>query len=273
MTRSQVLANTATQLKFFRRNRLLLAGSVVIVGLMLLSSLPSLLFTSPGQRFGLVSQLYGQLLDFLLFFAAGLGLLGVSAHLRSRSYELVVTKPCRPETWLLGHYLAGSLLALLLTAAVFLMAVTLSVALGVPLQAGLIFLAVHHWAGMVVLLGWLTLLGVLVHPLVAGLLALLLRDTFVRWLLVYLVSGTNLSAFPASRALLWVARALLTAIHSALPLSQAYAEEAAAVETNLRVTADQWGALIGMLGYAVAFAALSFAMASLVLRRRRSFGG
>jgi len=273
MTRSQVLANAAVQMKFFRRNRLLLAGSVVIVGLMLLSSLPGLLFTSPGQRFGLVTQLYGELLGFLLFFAAGLGLLGVSAHLRNRSYELVITKPCRPETWLLGHYLAGSLLSLLLTAAVLFMAVTLSVALDVPLQVGLVFLAVHHWAGMVVLLGWLTLLGVLVHPLVAGLLALLLRDGFVRWLLVYLLSGTNLSAFPASRALLWVARVVLTGIHSVLPLSQAYAEDVAAVESSLRVTAEQWWALVGMLGYALAFAALSFAMASLILRRRRSFSG
>src|SRR4029079_17409804 len=79
----QVLAHARVQMRFFRRNRLLLGSSLVIVGLMLLSSVPTLLFTSPGQRFSLVTALYGELLGFLKFFAAGLGLLGVSTHLRS----------------------------------------------------------------------------------------------------------------------------------------------------------------------------------------------
>jgi hypothetical protein len=44
------------------------------------------------------------------------GLLGIALPIRDRSYELVVTKPCTPEIWLGGHFLAGVQILALLTA-------------------------------------------------------------------------------------------------------------------------------------------------------------
>jgi energy-coupling factor transporter ATP-binding protein EcfA2 len=80
----------------------------------------------------------------------------------------------------LGHYIAGVALTFGLTLCLLLLTVALSLALGVPLQAGLVYIAFYQWCGMLVTLGWVTLLSVSLHPLVAGLIALLMQEEYVR---------------------------------------------------------------------------------------------
>ncbi len=85
LLRANVLANFA----YFRRSRLLIAFALVFLLLTGLTSLPTFFVNSGVQNFNSLQDIYSTMNEFLLFFAAGLGLFVVSSHLRNRSLKMV----------------------------------------------------------------------------------------------------------------------------------------------------------------------------------------
>ena len=192
----QLLTCVRVNLLFYRRNRLLLLVAIVLLFIFLVSVIPSLLFETSNQRFSLVSHVFQSLNEYLFLFAAALGLLAVSSHLRDRSIKMVVTKPLPPEMWLLSHFLSAVLMFVALAAG----AVALSAALlwgwGIPFQAGLLYLAGVTVASCLIVFSYLTFLSSVMHPAVAGLVALTLQEATFRALSELAASGGGVVSSP-----------------------------------------------------------------------------
>jgi ABC-type transport system involved in multi-copper enzyme maturation permease subunit len=138
LLRANVLANFA----YFRRSRLLLAFALVFMLLTGLSSLPTFFGSSGVQNFNSLQEIYSTMNEFLLIFAAGLGLFAVSSHLRNRSLKMVFTKPCSPAVWLLSAFVSTVAVTLLLHLVVLTSGVVLSLVWHLPVRGGLLFISV-----------------------------------------------------------------------------------------------------------------------------------
>ena len=235
MSTTQLRATARTHLRLFRRNRLLLAGGLVVLTVMCVALTPSLLYTTAGERFSVIDRLCEDLGNFVAGLAGVMGLLGIALPFRDRSYELVVTKPCTPEVWLGGHFLAGVQILALLTAAWMAVALGLFAVSGVPPQAGLWYAGAAQLLVALVIFSWLTLLGAFFHPALALVVALLVQPEFVRNLLLWLETGTNLSHYAASRAMLAALKPLLIGLYEALPVFSPAGEAGDRVLATLRV--------------------------------------
>lgn len=241
----------------------------MVLGLLGLSMIPAVLYSTTGQRFDVVTQLFSRIGGFALFTGAALAVAGIAGHLRNKAYELVVTKPCTPETWLASQFAAAMVVVTTMLAIGLGICLVLFAVLDVPVQSGIFYLAAHRLAQALVLYSYVVLLCVLFHPVLAALLVLMLRAEIVRWLLVWLETGTNLAQFPASRWLLGGLRWLLTGLYSILPIWEPHSATADRVARTLRVEAGDLRDLGGAAGYALCFALLAFLLAAAVLRSRR----
>jgi len=270
MSTTQLGATARTHLRLFRRNRLLLAGGLVVLAVMGVALLPSLLYTTAGERFTVIDRLCEQLSTFVAGLAGIMGLLGIALPFRDRSYELVVTKPCTPEIWLGGHFLAGAQILALLTATWVGVAFALFTVSGVPPQAGLWYAGAAQLLVALVIFSWLTLLGAFFHPALALVIALLVQPEFIRNLLLWLETGTNLSRYTMSRVLLATLKPLLVGLYEALPVFSPAGEAGDRVLATLRVAPGDLGKLAEGVAYTLVAAALAFLLATARLRARRS---
>ena len=265
----QLLTCVRVNLLFYRRNRLLLLAAIVLLFIFLVSVIPSLLFETSNQRFSLVSHVFQSLNEYLFLFAAALGLLAVSSHLRDRSIKMVVTKPLPPEMWLLSHFLSAALMFVALAAG----AVALSAALlwgwGIPFQAGLLYLAGVTVASCLIVFSYLTFLSSVMHPAVAGLVALTLQEATFRALSELAASGGGVVAGPIYKALLAAIQQGLYFVYAVLPSYVPFPEAVARVQASYRVETGDLGTLLLCLVYSLVLSALLFLLAVAALRRRR----
>jgi len=264
--RDQFLANFAVDVKFYRRNKLLLAMALLFLGIALLFTGGSILFGSAAGRFELLLQLFGQLHFYTLTFTAGLGLFLVSSQIRGKNVKLVFTKPCPPEVWLGAGFASAMAVSFVLYAASYLVIVVLSLVWRIPLQAGFAFLTLQHFLEAVVVLSYLIFLTMAMHPVIAVLIVILLNENvFYQIRLGLLAAIRNSGGFllPLFEKITW-------AIYLLLPMYAPYEERTAAVGRSMRVTTQQWTMMLWSLAYTAAFAAL-FYILSLQLLRRKNF--
>jgi len=87
MNAEQLGATFRTNLRFFRRNRLLLALGLLLLVVTGISAVFSLLAGSGTSHFDLLRSTVSELNEFVIIFAGGLGLFLVSSHLRNRNLK------------------------------------------------------------------------------------------------------------------------------------------------------------------------------------------
>lgn len=261
----QLAANTRTLLRFYARNRLILALAVVLVAVMGLYLVPTLLFESSVTRFELLRQISSQLNWFALVFVAGLGLFAIASHLRNRNLKMVLTKPCLREVWLASVMLSAGLVAVLLYVVVALATLALSLAWHIPYQWGFAYIAIDGFLTAMIAMSYLLALTSAVHPVVAVLLVL-----FVSEQTLYGLKSVIAGSLEASRhkALLGAASWACDAVYMVLPMLMPFSEAKSEVYSSLRVSRDDWLTLIASGSYAVLVSLFCFLLANYFLRRR-----
>jgi len=263
--REQFFANVAIDLKFYRRNKLLLAIAILFLFISLLFVGGSLLFGSASGRFELLRTLFWQLDSFALIFTAGLGLFLVSSQVRAKNVKLVFTKPCSPEVWLGAGYASALMVSFILYAAVYLLTLALSFAWGVTPQPGFAFIAIHHFLMAATVLSYLMLLTVATHPVIAVLITILLNEemfTMIRTGLLAAIRNTGGSF------LLPVLEKITFAIYLVLPMYSPYPDSIERVASSMRVDGGEWWTLLSTLGYVSAILAMSYLLSLMLLRRK-----
>jgi hypothetical protein len=265
--RELLLLNTRVHLRFYARNRLLLAFALLMAGIMGLSMVPMLIWETSADRFSQLQAIAGELNDFALVFVASLGLFAVSFHIRNRSIKLVLTKPCPPGTWLASIFVSAGIVAAVLYGLIALISLGLSLIWKIPLQPGIAFVPFDGFVQSLVWLSFVTLLTVAFHPVVAVMVALFFNDgMFLQ--LKYLIESARVA--DAKRLWLPVAGFLCDLMYALLPMAHPFGEKSAAAHANWRVTGADLQALAAATGYAALAMALFYA-ASLYLLRRKDF--
>ena len=260
-----LLLNTRVHLRFFARNRLILALVVVVIARFALSFVPALFMQTSINRFELLRALVTQLSSMTLLVTSSLGLFAVTSHLRGRSVKLVVTKPCPPEIWLGSVFLAGTVVTAALHLLLAAITAVLSLAWGVSYQSGFAFVAVDAFLRAMIWFAYLTALGVAFHPVVAVLLALLLNEGTLYWLKFMIATAVKAKGPGLGLA---AAGGLVDAVYMALPMREPLSERTTDVYSSLRAVPADWPLLVQVGAYAALIVAFFYCLSDLMIRRK-----
>jgi hypothetical protein len=263
---SLLLVNTRVHLRFYARNRLLLAFGLVMLLMFGITLVPMLLFESSSDRFNMLRSITSQMGGYALVFTASLGLFAVSSHLRNRNVKLVLTKPCTPEIWLASIFLSALVVALVIYALLALAAAALSWLWGIPWQWGFVFVALDGACRALIQMSFLTCLATAFHPVVAVLIALFFNEG-IFYQLKYLLSGAI--AAQGGTASLLTASVLCDALYLVMPMAEPLSSRTESVYSSLRASGGDWLKLGITLGYSLLLTAFFYLVSDLLLRRKR----
>jgi hypothetical protein len=247
--------HTIAHLRFYARNRLLLAFALLVGAIALLTLVPPLVYGTDTTRFNALKQLTTTLYWFASFMTAGLGLLAMWSHISTRSVKLVLTKPSSPGRWVAAILLSAFLVSVTLHAAVTAITFSLSVVWGVGYPIGFVFVALHSLCGTMVVLSFLTVLATFVHTVIAGML--ILREFIEAGFVGH--RGGWLSAL----------QAILAGVYAMMPMTNPFEQHLQGVYGSLRVSGADWGYLAASAAYS-AGATLFFWVVSVAVLRRRT---
>lgn len=259
-------ANILAHLAYYRRSRLLLAFALVFLVLTGLQSLPMIFGFSSFQRFNVLRELFSGLTFFLQVFAAGLGLFLISSHLRNRSLKMVFTKPCSPAVWLLSAFLAAVLVSFVINCVVFGSVLTLSFVWHIPARLGLLYVSLDTFIASIAVIAYLMLLGMLVHPAIAVVFAVIFNsDLFYSgqvWALATIRSG-NSSLFLRGLARIFHFFYLL------IPMFHPLSQKTEGIYNSLRVIHSDWRYLLYSLGYTLVLTAFCYGLSLFALQGKK----
>jgi len=262
-------ANIETNLIFYRRNRLMVAASIMIVAIMSITSIPALLFTSKSQHLELIKTVMMLVTGFATVVTAGLGLMLVSQHIRDRSIKMVFTKPCLPEVWLLSSFLSAGLVAAVLYALALLVTSILGAIWGIPFQTGVVYILLNGFFQAMSLMAFATFLSVIFHPVIALFILLVLQEGLLYWLKVMLVGGIKSAGENGYVPLLKVIKVIVDALYMLWPTFSPYESKMGQLSSTLRGTDADWMYLALAIVYAVVVTAMFFFMTGYVLKKKR----
>lgn len=262
--RDALWLNLRVLLRFYSRDRLLLAFGLLMAVVFGLGFVPAFVFGTATARFETLHHIAQTLNAFAFVFVPALGLIAVSSHLRGRTLKLVVTKPCPPEVWLAAVFGSATLVAFAIHAVIALATAGLSLWWSIPYQTGFLFLAIEGFFQSIVVLSFLIVLATVLHPVVAVLTSLLFTESLASSLRV-LLAGSQAGSH---RAWLVPVQWSCDALYAVLPLYDPIGEKTSALHRSLRTVPHDWLLLLLLAAYAFTAAVFSFTVASIALRRR-----
>jgi hypothetical protein len=261
---AQLRASIGVNLKFHRRNRLLLGIGLLFLTLMALPVAVSLLIESTTQKVSLLRMLSSELNVLAMVFTAGVGLFVISSHLRAKTLKVVVTKPCLPETWLASAFLSAIVASALFFCGALALSSGLALAWGVPVKAGLAFVALESFLRSLILLAYLMFLATALHPVVAVLTQAFFNESTFEGLRFLLAAREETGSAPWLVAARW----LCNTFYCILPAHTPYSAKTDAIHTSLRVAAHDWLYLLYACGYTLVVLTFFFLLSTAVLRRK-----
>jgi hypothetical protein len=265
----QIIANIETNLIFYRRNRLLVAATIFIVLMLGITTLPSLFFMSSSKHLDQVRTIVQNIHAFAFVLTAGLGLLLVSQHLKDRSVKMVFTKPCLPETWLLSSFLSAAIVAFVLYAGAFIIAVILAAIWGIPFPSGIIYMSLNEYFQTISLMAYVTFLSVIFHPVLAALFVVLFQEQTFYYMKMILASGVKAAGEKAILPFVKLLKLFVDAAYMVLPTFNPYADKTHQVYSTLRGSDANWDYLYPSIAYALTVSALFYFLTVLVLKKKR----
>jgi hypothetical protein len=261
----QLRANVSTHLKFFRRNRLLLAIAIVFTLVAAIYTTASLLFQSTAGRFELIRTVFDQLTWYSLIFTAALGLVLMSTHLRGKAVKLVLSKPCSVETWVASGFLSAILVSAILYTVVFLVSVSLSLIWNVPLQSGFAYITIEMFTRAVVTMSVITFLATLFHPIVALMLMMFFNEQMFYGLRLAFMTAVESTG---GNVLLPFIEKAMYAIYMLLPMQNLLSELSSDVYMSMRVTGEQWRYLMTSVVYSLCVATVFYLLSVRAVYRK-----
>ena len=267
MLTEQLRANFSTDIKYFRRNRILLGAALLYLVITGLTLIPAMVFLSMTKHFDMVKALHDSLSTAVTLVTALMGLLFMASHFRNRNVKMVLTKPCPPETWVGALLVATAAIALLLHVAVALITGLLFAIWDLPFQWGLLFVTIDNYLGGLVVVSFVVFLATSLPPVLAAIVAVIANESIFHTLRTIVTAGLEANGNVA----LAVLDKVLYVIYMALPSYSFLQGRSGAVLDTWRVQASDWPTLLYAGGYAMAIVML-FYLLTLVMLNRKSLG-
>ena len=263
--REQIALHLGVHFRFFRRNRLLIGVAAMFLAITGLSLAGALLYSSSTSRFESIRNVSEALNAFVRILVPAMGLFLVSSHLRNRNLKMVFTKPATPELWIFSGLLAAILVSLALHLVIFFASVGLSLAWGVPVQAGFLFTALDSFFRSAILLGYLSFLAVVLHPVVAVILVLVFNESAFYGLMFMMEAAVRATG---KNPFLPVLREVFRFVYMVIPITEPLSERSREVAVSLRAEAGDWQTLLMRAGYTLVVLTFFYLLSTLGLRRR-----
>lgn len=267
MTANQLTANVVTNLRFYRRSRLLILIGLFVVVVFLITLVTTAVTAS--KRFDVVQACVSLAEWFLVMLAALLGLVTVSHHVRSRSLKLVVTHPCSMETWVFSHFVSAAVVVITLSATVAAVAFALFLAWDIPVQWGFLYVIAWGACTAMITFAFLLTLSSLVHPIVAAMIAAFFSPETVKWLLTLLQVQIETGPDGILRTINNGIKLLLSALYYGLPAYTPFADRVESLELSYRIAPGDTHALFVTAVYTLVMCSLMFFLTAGVLKRQR----
>ncbi len=267
----QIFSNIGTNLKFYRRNRLLVVASLVTVAVFCLSTLPSLFYVTQSRHLTMLITLFTEMNLFTYLVTAGLGLQFISQHLNDRSTKMVFTKPCLPDVWLLSGFLSAALVSFLLHVLNVALCAMLSWAWHLPFQWGIAGVACYNFIKSLILLSYISFLSLIIHPSLAVFSVLFFSESMFYYLkLSFMTSVKNapLSGMWSIAALQLIHKAV-DVIYMLLPSLSPFGDRMLRAAYTLRMTPSQLKYLPLAFLYAACLCALFHFLSVVALKKKR----
>lgn len=262
-----MLLNIKINIKFFRRNKLLISFALLFF---LLASIgvfmSSFYLSSSSKHFEMVKSIYSMLNMFTYVLSAGFVFFFISDHLKSRNVKMVVTKPCSPEAWLLSGFLSAALLALGIYLIILIFVVIFSLLWGIPLQSGFLFITLYSFIKSVILMSYISFLVMVLNPVVAVMVILFFNENTFYSLKFMVMSAVESGS---DGLLMQLTKFIIDAIYMFLPIFAPYAKEIAPIEQSIRVGEGNWGYLLSSAGYMLVVATLFMLLSNYYLRKKK----
>jgi hypothetical protein len=258
-------AHTIVHLKFVTRSRVLIGFALLLLLMASVMLLPAMFIGTAANRFDLLKRVADELHAIAGIITAGLGLFVLWSHRRTRSIKLVATRPGSFDAWVASLFVVPAVFGVVAHSAVVAITFALSLYWDVPYQVGFVYVAVQWLAQSVIVLAYLTALGVVAHPVLAVLTLLFFNASTFQMLGVTL--GGAIEAGYTS-ALWRAAGAAVATLYYIAPTFSPLADQTSVVNETLRVAAIDWRYLGEIVAYALLTSAFGF-MTTLVLLRRR----
>jgi hypothetical protein len=266
MAAEQLRANIETDLKFFRRNKILLGATLLYLAFTALMLIPSIIFGSLSKHFDILKTLHDSLGNTVTVFTALMGLLYMASHFRSRNVKMVLTKPCTPETWLASLIIAAAAVSLVLNLVAAAISGVLFAVWGIPFQGGLIFVTLDNYLSGLVIFAFVVFLATSMPPVLAVIVAIIASESTIYWLRTIVAAGID-----ANVGGLNTLDKLLYGIYMILPSYSLFHHQSETVFETWRVAPRDWLPLLYAAVYTVATMTL-FYLLTLVVLRRKSLG-
>ncbi|MBI5640073.1 MAG: hypothetical protein HZA17_06600 [Nitrospirae bacterium] len=266
---SQIVTNIKVNLIFYRRNRLVFVASLFIIFMLVLSSIPGLLFMTKSKHVEIIRLVFVELSRFATILTAGLGLLFMSHHIRSRSIKMVFTKPCLPETWLLSGFLSGAIVCFSLYIIIFLLTSSLFFIWDVPFQWGIFYMTVNEFLQALIVFSYMTFLAVIFHPVAAVFFAFLFQEGVLYYGKIVLSSGIKAYNAGILTSVLQFLKVIVDIAYLVLPSFKPFSAEMSKVYSSLRLTDAEWDYLFLAFGYTFFISALFYLLSDYFLKKKR----
>ena len=267
MAAEQLRANIATNLRFFRRNRILLGATLLYLAFTALMLIPSVIFGSLSKHFDILKSLDGSLGNTVIVFTALMGLLYMASHFRNRNVKMVLTKPCTPETWLLALVISAAVVSLVLNVMAAAISAILFAVWDIPFQGGLIFITLDNYLSGLVIFAFVIFLATSMPPVLAVIVAIVASESTIYWLRTIVAAGIDANVSGGLSTL----DKVLYGIYMVLPSYSLFQHQSEAVYQTWRVAPRDWLPLLYTLLYTGAMMTL-FYLLTLVALRRKSLG-
>ncbi|MDD5556565.1 MAG: hypothetical protein PHN82_04850 [bacterium] len=257
------------QIVFFRRNRLIRAVGLFVGIILAVMLIPSVATRSSMTRFDLIRRIQQEIGRFAFVMGVALAVLTFYYHVSTRCIKMVLTKPCRPEGWMLSVFLSTVLACSSMHLLGLVLATILSLVWTIPFQTGIIFVAIEGIASSTVALSWAVLLATFLHPAVAVLIIMVIHERLLYWLMIVTMGAMDGTTDQVRLFMLRMVQQLLAACYVLLPTYSPLADKVKGVHLSYRVLAMDWVSLAGILGYALLFAAFCYVVSTLIFLHRR----
>lgn len=262
-------ANIKVNLQFYRRNKLLLLIGILFLGIVGMTMIPSILFSTSNERFFLIITIFKTVTWFMSMMLALIALMSVWYHRSNKCIKLVFTRPCSPEKWVLGHFLSAALVfaAGLLLALLFY--VSASLIWGIPLQRAITVSIIVSFVHGMLIYSYLLLLSSLMHPIVAGFIALVFSEGVFYWLAMMCQASAESITNTALSFVLYTLKNIFGSIYYVLPTMSPFEDKLQKLSTGLRISRAEWKYIAGILIYFLIFSAFSYFVTVYSLRKKR----
>ena len=264
MAAEQLLANIDTDLKFFRRNRILLGATLLYLAFTALMLIPGVIFGSLSKHFDILKGLHDSLGNTVIVFTGLMGLLYMASHFRNRNVKMVLTKPCTPETWLAALVIAAAAISLALNLVVAAIAGVFFAVWGIPFQSGLIFVTLDNYFSGLIIFAFVVFLATSMPPVLAVIVAIIASESSIYWLRTIVTAGIDAKVGGGLDLL----DKLLYGIYMVLPSYSLFQHQSETVFQTWRVAPRDWLPLLYSALYTCAMMALFYLLTLAVLRRK-----